>query len=87
MKETLLFFAQYPGAFSAVLATLFYLVLNLWKFDKPTTPLGKAVMRTVAKCLFVSWQVWGLKNPRIPFMPDPDDLKALDEPDEKEPEK
>lgn len=80
MKDALLFLAENQTIIGFVLMVLTYLFANVYKYDPPKTAFGRAVMKTLSHVLFVSWRAWGFKNPRLPFQPDPEDLKALEEP-------
>ena len=44
-----------------------YALLNVWKFKKPESELGRAVMLVLMQISVFSLRAWGLKNPRIPF--------------------
>jgi len=44
-----------------------YALLNVWKFKKPESDMGRAVMLVLMQISVFSLRAWGLKNPKIPF--------------------
>jgi hypothetical protein len=65
-----------------------YAGLSLWKFKRPTSEAGKAILSTLIKLSFFSLNHWGAKGARIPLtMSEEEVQRELDSLDAKEEEK
>jgi hypothetical protein len=44
-----------------------YVLLNVWKFKKPETELGRFALMMLMQVAVFSLKTWGFHNPRLPF--------------------
>jgi hypothetical protein len=44
-----------------------YVLLNVWKFKKPETKLGRFALMALMQVAVFSLRTWGFHNPRLPF--------------------
>lgn len=44
-----------------------YVMLNVWKFKKPKTELGRMALMMAIQVAVFSLKTWGMKDPKMPF--------------------
>lgn len=54
---------------------LLYAMLNVWKFKKPESEIGKTILMFAMQVAVFSLKTWGLKNPKIPLTMTVDELE------------
>ena len=69
---------------TAIAVFALYVMLNFWKFKKPQTELGRALLMLAMQATVFSLKAWGFRNPKVPFTSAIESLeKQIDELEEK----
>ena len=83
MRDTVSFFVRNPDVLTVILFVFSYLLLSLWKFKRPQSPLGETILKLLIQISVFSLNQWGAKNPRVPLTISAEDaqkeLEAMEE--------